>query len=505
MKRSLGALIGGLDSIRSKINCSTTVSSLVEWPIGGASSAMALPQALYRTALRALRAFSPAMMKGESKLARGLRGRRHAHERLLEWGRRGRPDGDGGAAATAPVDRPVVWVHASSVGESIQARAVIDVLRGRVPGLQVVLTFFSPSAEGVCGYFPADVCSYLPWDLPEVMGPVLEAVQPSVIVFTQREVWPTLADEAAARGVPTVLVAGMMPEGAGRLSGPGRILLGPAFRSLRAVAAVSKEDGERFGLLGVTSDRVTVTGDPGIDAARGRVAEIDPEAPHMRIFSDGRGPILVAGSTWPLDEDLLIPALARVRESVPGLRIVLAPHEPDGYDFTGLARRLAADGWTPALLREAKGAGEALEVGTVHGADAILVDRVGVLAELYTLASVAYVGGGFHAGGFHRGGLHSVLEPAAAGVPVLIGPRYQGSVHATRLLAVGAARAVADAEALAHALGEWLEAPKKNQEHARRAMDYIENHRGSAGRTADLITQFFPPQARPGTFSEGET
>ncbi len=222
----------------------------MERPVGGPSSAMALSQALYRTALRALRAFSPAMMKGESKLARGLRGRRHAHERLLTWGRR---------------DRPVVWVHASSVGESIQARAVVDVLRGRMPGLQVVLTFFSPSAEGVCRDFPADVCSYLPWDLPEVMGPVLDAVQPSVIVFTQREVWPTLADEAAARGVPTVLIAGTMPEGAGRLSGPGRILLGPAFRSLRAVAVVSKEDGERFGLLGVRSDFVTVTGDPGID------------------------------------------------------------------------------------------------------------------------------------------------------------------------------------------------------------------------------------------------
>ena len=456
------------------------------------------------------------MMKGESKLARGLRGRRDAHERLLAWGR-GRPDGVWGAGATAPVHRPVVWVHASSVGETIQARAVIDVLRGRMPGLQVVLTFFSPSAEAVCGDFPADVCTYLPWDLPEVMGPVLDAVQPSVIVFTQREVWPTLADEAAARGVATVLIAGTMPEGAGRLSGPGRILLGPAFRGLRAVAAVSKEDGERFGLLRVRRDRVTVTDDPGIDAVRARIARIDREAPHMRIFSDGRGPIdergpidgrgpiLVAGSTWPSDEEVLLPALARVRESVPGLRIVLAPHEPDGYDFAGLGRRLAASGWTPALLREAEGAGEALEVGTVHGADAILVDRVGVLAELYTLASVAYVGGGFHRGGFRRGGLHSVLEPAAAGVPVLIGPRYQGSVHATRLLAAEAARTVANAEALAHALEEWLEAPKKNQEHAQRAMDYIENHRGSAGWTADLITRFFPPQARPGTLSEGET
>jgi 3-deoxy-D-manno-octulosonic-acid transferase len=325
------------------------------------------------------------------------------------------------------------------------------------------------------------------------------------MVFTQREVWPTLAAEAAARRVPTVLIAGTMPEGAGRISGPGRVLLGPTFRSLRAIAAVSQEDGERFGLLGVRSDRVTVTGDPGIDAARERVAGIDREAAHMRIFDGGCEPVLVAGSTWPSDEDVLIPALTMVRESVPGLRIVLAPHEPDGYDFAALSRKLAANGWTPALLGDVENEGEVRAVETVHGVDVILVDRVGVLADLYTLATVAYVGGGFHASGIHKRGLHSVLEPAAAGVPVLMGPGYQGSVHATRLLAVGAARAVTDAEALAHALEEWLGAREKNEDPGGRAMDYIENHRGSAGWTADLIAQFFLPETRPGNLSEGKT
>ncbi len=460
----------------------SAAGSLVEWHLGGTSSAMALPLGLYRIVLRALRALSPVLMKGESKLARGLRCRRDAHERLT-------------AAATALSDGPTVWVHASSVGESLQARAVIDVLRRRMPGLQVVFTIFSPSAEVMLRNFPADVSSYLPWDLPEVMGPVLDAVRPDVIVFTQREVWPTLAEEAAARGVPTVLIAGTMPQGAGRLSVPGKILLGPAFRSLRAIAAVSKEDGDRFGLLGVRSDRLTVTGDPGVEAARDRAARIDSRAPHMRIFGVGSGgdggPILVAGSTWPSDEEVLIPALAQVRRSVPGLRLVLAPHEPGGYDFVGLGRRLEADGWTTALLGK---------TGSVLGVDAILVDRVGVLADLYSLASVAYVGGGFHSSG-----LHSVVEPAAVGVPVLIGPRHQGSVHATRLLAAGGARVVTDVNVFADTLREWLEVPKKNEEHAQLAMDYIENQQGAAGCTADLITQFLPVENGRGTLSEGET
>ncbi len=198
----------------------------------------------------------------------------------------------------------------------------------------------------------------------------------------------------------------------------------------------------------------------------------------MRVFGGRRGPILVAGSTWPSDEDVLLTALARVREVVPGLNLLWAPHEPDGYDFAGLGKRLAALGWTPGLLG-------AIEGGA--SADAVLVDRVGVLADLYGLATVAYVGGGFH-----DGGLHSVLEPAAVAVPVLIGPRHHGSIHAQRLLAAGAARSVSDADGLARALEEWLQAPNKNDDPGQHARDYIEDHRGSAERAADLITQFLP-------------
>jgi 3-deoxy-D-manno-octulosonic-acid transferase len=449
---------------------------------------MALPQAVYRTALRAAKALSPAMMRGDGKLARGLRGRRDAHEWLKEW----REEDRSRCAAGVPAEHRLVWVHASSVGESLQARAVVERLRARVPELRVVFTFFSPSAEIVCADFPADVCSYLPWDLPEVIGPVLDAVRPDVIVFTQREVWPTLVDEATARGVPTVLVAGTLPEGAGRLSRPGRILLRAAFQSLRAIAVVSEEDGHRFRLLGVQRERITVAGDPGIDAARDRAAAIDLDAPHMRLFVDEQEPVLVAGSTWPSDEDVLVPALARARAAVPGLRLVLVPHEPGGCDFAALATRLATDGWTPACLSQG--------IAPHRVPDAILVDRVGVLPDLYKLATVAFVGGGFHSGG-----LHSVLEPAAVGVPVLVGPGYQNSLHAARLVAIGAARVVADADALVETLRGWLEVPKKKEEHGRRAADYIEAHQNAAERSADLITQFFPVRTRRRTPSDGET
>jgi len=112
----------------------------------------------------------------------------------------------------------------------------------------------------------------------------------------------------------------------------------------------------------------------------------------------------------------------------------------------------------------------------------VLVERVGVLAELYTVASVAYVGGGFH-----DRGLHSVLEPAASGVPVLFGPKHANSLAASHLLACGGARCVADSEALTTTLIEWFGDPEKLKGHGGSALDYIGAHRGAAGRTADLL------------------
>ena len=433
---------------------------------------MPLVQVLYRTLLRGFRLVSPAMMWGSSKLSHGLRGRRDAHNILIEWGE-----------SVRDPDQPVVWIHASSVGEALQAKAVLDALRERLPDLQVVFTFFSPSAELLVEHFPADISAYLPWDLPEVVGKILDAVCPVLVVFTQKEVWPSLAAAAVGRGVPVVLVAATLTRAAGRLSRRGKVLLGPTFRGLQCVAAISEADGERFELLDVPQDRIVVTGDPGVDYASGRAAEADPSVTYLKLFRDSTGPVLVAGSTWSSDEDVLIPALARLRRDRPDLRVVFAPHEPEGWDFDGLGSRLSADGWSPTLLNEAE------DRGRLDGADAILVERVGVLAELYTVASIAYVGGGFHGHG-----LHSVLEPAAAGAPVVFGPQHQNSLAASHLLACGAARMVTDSDALIATLEEWLADSEKLREHGRRALDYIGEHRGAAGRTADLLVESLSEQ-----------
>lgn len=422
---------------------------------------------LYRTTLRGARLASPLLGFGDSKLARGIRGRRRAVERLVRWGRQARDPA-----------RPVVWFHAPSVGEGLVARAVAEALSGRRPELQVVYTYFSPSAVAFADRFPADVRGYLPWDLPDEVEPVLDALDPAALVFTKTEVWPELTSAAADRAVPALLVGGTLPADAGRLRWPARPFLRPTFRSLVRVGAVAGGDADRFRRLGVPPARCEVTGDPGIDSASERAGGADPGSPHLRPFHDTRRPTLVAGSTWPEDEDVLVPAATRVRDAHPELRLIVAPHEPTPAHVRPLLEALDAGGWRVERL------GAVEEAGSAAGVDAVVVDRVGVLAQLYTVGRVAYVGGGF--GG---DGLHSVLEPAAAGLPVLFGPRHRNARAAGDLLDRKAAREVAGAEEMARRLRVWLEDDEERRRAGERARRYIDEHRGAADRSAELVLE----------------
>ena len=426
----------------------------------------------YGLSVRLLRLIAPFFDQGESKLARGLRARLRADSLLREWG-----------SVYRDRERPLVWVHAPSVGEGLQARAILEVLRARRPDLQTAFTFFSPSALELARRMPVHVAGFLPWDVPSEMEALVGSLDTGLVAFTKTEVWPGLANAAATRGVPAVLMAATLPAQAGRLSPLGRLLLGPTFRLLTQVLAVSEADGQRFLRLGVAEEKILVTGDPGVDSAWRRAREVNPRALYLSPFVEDRRPTVVAGSTWGEDEAVLVPALAELRRGLDKLRVVIAPHEPHPDHVTRLVGALQAAGFRTELLRDVEARGRAGD------ADAVVVDRVGVLAHLYTVGDVAYVGGGFG-----KNGLHSVLEPAAAGIPVLFGPRHGNAPSAEDLKQVGAARVVSDSAGVTGILESWLRDRRQLEEAAGRASGYIEGHRGAAGRTADALTGLLPAQ-----------
>jgi 3-deoxy-D-manno-octulosonic-acid transferase len=425
---------------------------------------------LYRSLQRMLRVSAPALERSTSKAARHIVGRSRALRGLLAW-----------AQAERDGARPGVWLHAPSVGEGLQARAVLEALVPRRPALQAVFTHFSPSAEGLATRMGAAWAGYLPWDLPEEMGPAVDAAAPGVVAFTKTEVWPVLVEEAARRRIAVALVGGAVPPGARRARWPGRALLRPTWSRLSLACAIAEADAEGLRSLGVPGGAVHVTGDPGVDSAAERARGADPASRWLAPFHAERRPTVVAGSTWPSDLRVLLPALDAARRSEPGLRAIIAPHEPHPEVVRALLGELARRGWRAAPLVDVEERGAA-------DVDAVVVDRVGVLAHLYTVADVAYVGGGFHAAG-----LHSVLEPAAAGVAVLFGPRRGNARAAGDLVGAGAAREVQDASGMADSLGEWVRDAAARGYAAARAFGYIHAHLGAADRTAALLDELLPP------------
>ena len=300
---------------------------------------------------------------------------------------------------------------------------------------------------------------------------MLRAIRPSALVFSKLDVWPVLVDEAVRQGVGVALIAATLAERSGRQGPLGRALLHDAYRALRVVGAIDAADAMRLQGLGVRADRVQVTGDTRYDQVWARAHAIDRTSGLIADLA-GTRPTLVAGSTWPSDERVLEDAWRAVRRQSPDARLIIAPHEPDESHLAPIEEWIAREGWRGARLG----------TSAAGGADVVVVDRVGVLGDLYALADIAYVGGGFHAAG-----LHSVLEPAAFGAPVLFGPRFSGSRDAGLLIAAAAGQATENAGALEAALLAWLRDDDARARAGARARAMVENGLGAAERSMALV------------------
>lgn len=428
-------------------------------------SAMSLPAITYDLGMYAARPLLNAVAPFSPKLREGLRGRRGAAARLVEWARTARDE-----------RRPLVWVHAPSVGESLMAQAIIGELRASRPDVQVAYTFFSPSATNVARRVGAHVVDYLPWDMPQPMEQVLDALRPNAIAFVRTEIWPLLVRSAAQRGTRLCLINAVLSASSSRLYPAGRWLLKEGYQRLDRIGAVALPDAERFGRLGVKRQVVQVTGDARFDQVHARVQQLDRTQPLLQRLRDTRMTTIVAGSTWATDEEEIIPAFASARKGVP-MRLIIAAHEPTAAHLRNLEQRLDA-----ARLRHARLA--VVENGTASLPDVVIVDRVGVLADLYSVANVAYIGGGF--GG---AGLHSVIEPAALGVPVIFGPRHGNAREADELAGTGGGFVASDGAAFASALVELADRPMHRATASAAARDFVASKLGAARRNAQLIAE----------------
>ncbi len=427
-----------------------------------------LSRLLYSGVGQLARAAAALAPRSEGKLWRTLRARHGIRARYDDWGQDGRD-----------LSRPLLWMHAPSVGEGLQARPVLQLARQRQPQLQLAYTFFSPSAESFAGALDVDFTDYLPFDTGGDARAVLDALRPDALVFSKLDVWPTLVSEASQRRVPLGLVSATLSSTSSRRSGPAVGLLRDAYARLDRVGAIDADDAERLVALGVRSDAIEVTGDTRYDQVWDRARAARSDSPLLAPLVSDR-PTLVVGSSWPADEKELLLAWTAALRDVPTARLVIAPHEPTAAHLKPIEQWAESAGLRLARLDRADPA-----------SDVVLVDRVGVLGELYALADVAYVGGGFHAAG-----LHSVLEPAAYGAPVLFGPRWRASRDAALLQHGHGGVAVANADELARQLALLLGDTTLRSDLGARARSMVESGLGAAERSYDLVQSLLSSSTR---------
>ncbi len=374
--------------------------------------------------------------------------------------------------------QPLLWFHVASAGEFLQMEPLLR--RARERGAQLAVTVTSVSGlrwlERIAPWPETVWADLLPWEGMGTARRLFDALRPSAVVYAQADLWPGLVWEGARRNIPQLLLAARLDPRAGRArSWLLRWFYRDLYVRLRTILAATEDDLAALQQLVPAHPALRVGGDPGMETVLRRLDEAS--LPAYPAGSAGQ-PVLVAGSTWPPDETLLSNALRTVRGQVPGLRLVIAPHEPGEERLAALERMWGGAGTQRLTRFEAS--------PSVPAPAVLLVDRVGRLAGLYRLGTVAYVGGAFTTG------VHNVAEPAAAGLPVLFGPRYHNSAAARLLLEGGLGNVVADVPSLEAALLRLLKSPDLCASLGRQARARIESLASAAETCWEAVAACVP-------------
>jgi 3-deoxy-D-manno-octulosonic-acid transferase len=386
--------------------------------------------------------------------------------------------------------RGSVWFHATSVGEYEQARPILRALRAEAAAqglrLPVLLTCFSPSGYNFArGQADFDHLDYLPLDSWPAAWRLVDLVRPRALVFVKFDCWPNMIWAARRRAVPVFLLDGTLHRRSHRLRPLARGFFGRLFDCFTEVGAISEEDAHRFAHDLGTRVAISVTGDTRTDQVvhRWKASEEGPLARHLRATGLR---YLALGSIWPPDEACILePALEAVTASE-RRGLVLVPHEPTPTYLERLEAAAARHGLVPTRLSELVEPRTHQKRSTAAARDpgrwrCIVVDTVGVLAEIYRATCMSYVGGSFSTG------VHNVLEPAVCAQPVLFGPRIHNAWEAERLVERGCGFVVRTPPEARATLTRLLDDPEALARAGQAAQDFVLEQSGATEASLALL------------------
>ena len=401
------------------------------------------------------------------KVRRGIRGRRGLFESLRQQ-----------TSRLGPELR--IWFHSSSLGEFEQARPMIAALKRNNPRAQVIVTFFSPSGfEHSRSYRLADVISYIPFDTPGNARRFLDLVRPDAAIMVRYDIWPNHIWELHRRKIPTLIANATMRRTTKRRLPLVRAFHRSVYNAIDEILTVSASDAEVFATFGARRPVVHPIGDTRFDQVSIRSEEARKKHILSQAITRDRK-VVVIGSSWPEDEEVILPALLQLRDIMDNLLIVITPHEPTIDHLEELESSLAD---RASFIRFSS-------LNEYRGEQVIIVDSIGILLILYAYAHIAYVGGSF------RQGVHNVLEAAVFGAPVVFGPRHRNSQEPLMLLEHGGAFVVSDTAEAYRTLKNLLEDEAARATAGERAMRFVQSNVGATERFLSHLEPYLKPPVR---------
>ncbi len=359
-----------------------------------------------------------------------------------------------------------IWFHCSSLGEFEQGRPVIEAVKSQFPDYKIVLTFFSPSGYEIRKNYPlADVVVYLPMDTKRNANTFLDIVKPEKAFFVKYEFWYFYISELKRRNIPLYIVSAIFRENQQFFKNtPWGNWYREILFKVTHLFVQNEKSGELLKSIGLSN--FSVTGDTRFD----RVASIARDSKKLPVVEKFKGNslLVVAGSTWKPDEELLA---AFINQSV-NIKFIIAAHEVSAANINRIHQLLKKPAISFSKVSESE----------IENFDVLIIDSVGLLSSLYRYGNIAYIGGGFGVG------IHNILEAATFGLPVIFGPNYKRFKEAVDLISEGGALSISNADELRQTLNKLIDDKNLCQKASQICSNYVAKNVGS---TKHIIKKVF--------------
>jgi len=374
---------------------------------------------------------------------------------------------------------PRFWIHCSSMGEFEQSKPLIRKLKNEFPQGFVIVSFFSPSAfEHIKGYNESDYNCYLPFDSKRKAAYFISEIKPDIVLIVRHDLWPNYLYELNRRNIPAILINSTIHRNKG-YEFFYQIFERVLYHNFSAIFTISDETKKYFIDKNIYNGIIKYVGDTRYDQVIYRASNSSKVVKPLEKSIYNRK-VFIDGSTWPDDEQVIMGAVTKIKKEGIKIWLVLIPHEPNVESLQNIEEKANEYELSYTKFSELNN-----QKQVNNKTDILIVDKVGVLAALYALGDICFVGGAFGPG------IHNVLEPAAHGKIIVFGPKNSNSFEAQQLKEKGVAFEVKNSDELYSLLTSVLKKTEKLKNLGEKAKQIVSENVGTSDRIVEQLKQMY--------------